>query len=624
MLLPINWLKKYVVVNEAPEQVAERFIGLGFECELINDNVIDLEITPNRGDVLSIVGLAREYAASTGETLNFPEITSLTTVESLPDFTLEAEPEAYHRLAATTIHGIKNQPSPAWLKEAIESVGMNSIDLIVDLTNYVMFELGIPMHAFDLDQLPEQSFYVRLSSKGETFTSLKDEVVELPEHAIVVESGGQVIDLLGIRGGKSSMILPETQNIFVWAASVPRPLIRQAVKKTSIRTEGAYRHERETDWNMVPVALARFCQLLNELTGTQPESMIELEASKLEPKKIAYTDEAINGLLGTQYSSQTIDESLARLGFAVENKVATVPSWRHFDISLVEDLAEEVARIQGYTKLPHKVIEKIEGPATTEYAKTENLKDQLVAAGLTEVYTESFAGNEETKVGGWDTDNLDILANPVNREFAYCRPTMIPNLVKLLALNSWSDDAKVFEIGNVFPAKELEVTKLAIATYGKQQKLLSQFVPAESIQVIMPDQPLAQLHKLRRPVTVAEVGIDEVTVTLENTYATDLRKPNYQTVSQYPPSVRDVSMIIDQSVDIDQLMADIKDISPEHILLVELFDQFASDKFGPDKQSLAFHIIYQSIRGTMETATVDALHAEVTAMLQDRYAATIR
>lgn len=624
MLLPLNWLKQYVDVTETPEQVAERFLGLGFEAEMKTADIIDLDVTPNRGDALSIIGLAREYAAATGQELRMPEFAALNTVDKLPEFTLAADTPAYHRISATIVKGIKNQPSPDWLRDAVLSVGMNSIDVIVDLTNYVMFELGIPMHAFDLDVLPAHDIHVRLSTRGETFTSLKDETVELPENAVVVESGNEVIDLLGIRGGKSTMIQPTTQNIFVWAVAVPRPLIRQAVKATGIRTEGGYRHERETDWDMVPVALARFVHLLEQIAGGQAEDAMDLIASERPVKQIEYVDADINSLLGTNYSSEQIDTALNRLGFAVSNKIATVPSWRYFDVSLWQDLAEEVARIEGYAAIPRKIIARMTGPAETNYALVENLRDQLQNAGLTEVYTESFAGRQETKIAGWDEASLAVLANPVNQEFAFCRPTMIPNLIKLLALNSWSDDARVFEVGKVFPSKESEVLKVAIAAYGKQQKLFAQWVPAEAIQLVTPEDALGQHFKLRRPATVAEVEIDQLTVRLEPSYAVGNEKPSYQTVSVYPPSVRDISVIVDQSIDIDALIQSIKDISPEHILIVELFDQFASEKFGPNKQSLAFHIIYQSVEGTMETGQVDALHQQVIDLVTTQYGAEIR
>lgn len=624
MLLPINWLKQYVEINETPEQVAERYIGLGFECELVKPNVIDLEVTPNRGDVLSIIGLAREYAASTGQHLQMPKTTALATDSKLPDFSLEVEPEAYHRLAATLVKGVKNQPSPTWLREAVESVGMNSIDVIVDLTNYVMFEFGIPMHAFDLDALPAQSFHVRLSTKGEHFTSLKEEAVELPEQAIVVESNGEIIDLLGIRGGKSSMIQPQTTNILVWAVSVPRPLIRRAVKMTGIRTEGAYRHERETDWDMVPLALARFVDLLTQVAGGQPTSAIDWQAQERESKLIAYSVEHINRLLGTDYSSDAVERALTQLGFVLTDGKAMVPSWRYFDINFPEDLAEEVARIQGYTALPKQRIQAQSGPKELFYAQVENLKDRLVAAGLTEVYTESFAGRQEAKLGGWDESNLAVLANPVNQEFAYCRPSMIPNLVKLLALNSWSDDARVFEVGKVFPAKDLEVTKIALAAYGKQQKLFTQWVPVEAIEILTPDHPLAQLHKLRRPVTVAEVAIDEVILPRISELIVPTHKVYYQTISPLPPAVRDISIIVDRTAQPDKIAQQIKAVAPETILLVELFDQFTADKFGADKQSLAFHIIYQSLDQTLEAETVDLLQAKINAMLEQQFEAVIR
>lgn len=625
MLLPIDWLKQYVEVNESVDAVAERFISLGFECELKEPTVIDLEITPNRGDVLSILGLAREYAASTGQLLKWPEILPLTIMDQLPDFTITASPDAYHRISAIIIRNIAISPSPDWLKTAVESMGSNSINNIVDLTNYVMFELGIPIHAFDLDTLPANEFQVRLSKEGEKYTSLKDEERDLPSDTIVVECGGEIVDLLGIRGGKSTMISDETKNVLIWGASVPRPLIRRASKLLGIRTEGSYRHERETDWDLVPTALARITDLTKQLANGEATTAIDLVATTRELKNYTLTESQINSLLGVSIPWEFATSALQRLGFTAKKNTVTVPSWRHFDINTTEDLVEEVARLYGYNQIPRAIISRLDNTPETEYAKTENVKDQLIAAGLIEVYTESFAGREETRLSGWDESNLAVLANPVNRDFAYCRPALLPNLIKLLALNSWADDAAIFEIGNVFPAQELELTHLGIAMYGKKQALLKQWIPEDKIQLITPEHPLAQHLKLRRPITVAEVPLNGVILKSESKYLISSNKPAYRKVSALPPSVRDISMIVSDSINISGLIADINDTSPEHIILVELFDQFQSDKFGPNRQSLGIRIVYQSANNiTLENGEVDALHQTVIEKLTTHYQAEIR
>lgn len=624
MRLPIAWLKQFVTVSESAPDVAERFVALGFEAEAVNEAVIDLEITPNRGDLLSVIGLAREYAASTKQAIQYPTVRELIYGSALPDFTIEADPAAYHRIAAIIIHDVQNQQSPAWLKEAVEAVGMNSIDLIVDLTNYVMFELGIPMHAFDLDQLPTPSFKVRLANAGETFVSLKDETVKLPGNDIVVESNGELIDLLGIRGGKSSMIQPSTKNILVWAVSLPRPLIRQTVKKTGLRTEGAYRHERETDWAMVPTALERFVELLSQLGGGTVTQAVDLEAKKRPQKQLELLPEQVNALLGATYTDAEIANSLERLGFTWNDRQVVVPSWRYFDISFPEDLVEEVARLEGYDRLPRRLISTQPIIPQTDYSRNEALKDQLATQGFVEVYTESFSGKEEAKVMGWSTDQLATLANPVNQEFAYCRPSMIPNLLKVLVQNAWSDDAMIFEFGTVFPSKAAEETKLALAAYGNHQKAWSAILPAEEIQVIQPDQPLAQFFKLRRPVTVTEVDPATVQLPAQESYHIEEQKPQYQPVSIFPPAARDISVIVDQTVDPVDLAQAIKEQAPDMIILVELFDQYSSDKFGAGKQSLAYHIIYQDTEKTLSAEIVDQAHQKIVGMLQDRYQATIR
>lgn len=624
MLLPIDWLKQFVTVDESTEDVARRFVELGFESEVIGKETINLEITPNRGDALSILGLAREYAASTNQEIRELELEDLTYETKPTDFSLLAEAGTYHRLAATIMKGVRVEESPAWLKEALESVGMNSINSVVDLTNYVMFELGIPIHAFDLDRLPAKELLIRLSKEGEQFTSLKDEAFALPADAIVVESGKEIIDLLGIRGGKSTIITPKTHNILVWAASVPRPLIRQAVKSTALRTEAAFRHERETDWQMVPVALRRLVKLIREVTGGHYTWAIDREAEPQEVKKIMVDSKRVNSVLGTKLNETDIVTSLQRLGFTHKNGYYHVPSWRYFDINFPEDLVEEVARIHGYNRIARKVITPSQQQPPSRYNAIELLKDALVAAGFTEVYTESFSGGEEADLFGWNESLLAKLANPVNRDFAYTRPSLIPNLLKLLAFNSWSDQAKIFEVGNVFPTRDQEITHVAIAAYGKQAQLFEKWASPDMIKVIAPDQPVAKRYKLRRPVIVAELPVEKLLTETKEPYTTPTVKPAYQAVSAFPPAVRDISLIIDTSVDLEKVKQTVKAIAPESIILVDLFDQFQSDKFGKGKQSLAFHIVYQSMDGTLTSHEVDRLHEQVMKKLEANFAATIR
>lgn len=624
MLLPISLLEELVSVRESIEDVANRYISLGFEAEVVSNQIIDLEVTPNRGDVLSILGLAREYAASTNQAIRMPEITPLVFGPSLPGFDLRIAPEAYHRLSAVILKGVKNGPSPSWLVKSLELCGQNSINLIVDLTNYVMIELGIPLHAFDLKKLPAQSLTVRLSVAGEKFISLKNEQLVLPVGAIVAESGGQIVDLVGIRGGRQAMIDDTTTDVLLWALSLPRPLIRQTVKATGLRTEGSYRHERETDWEMLPDALARATSLLLKLSGGEAGPAASYSSTEREDKKINYEVEDINSLLGTTYSLGTIQEKLTKLGFKLVDKEATVPSWRYTDIDSWQDLAEEVARVEGYDNLPSRLINRTKRAENSWYGKLENLKDQLVENGFCEVYSESFSGSREVQLGGYDESNLARLANPINHEFAVCRPTMVFNLLKLLALNSWSDDAKVFEIGKVFPALDLEINKLAIAVYGKKIDLLSNWLPVESIEVINPDHPLAKHYKLRKAVTIGEVLLDQLKIPLVDDFIIPSKPDEYRLVSVYPPSVRDISIIVNQSIDVEEIERAVTAIAPKQILFVELFDRFEDERFGPEHHSLSFHVVYQNLDSTLLQTKVDHWHNQVLAMLVDRFRALIR
>jgi phenylalanyl-tRNA synthetase beta chain len=247
----------------------------------------------------------------------------------------------------------------------------------------------------------------------------------------------------------------------------------------------------------------------------------------------------------------------------------------------------------------------------------------LVEAGVTETYTESGCGRREIEAFGLDKEKLVTLVNPVNPDYVYARPSLLPNLLKTLSLNSWSSDAQLFEIGNVFPTKEIEITRLGLACYGVQETLLAKFIPKASITVINADQPIAKTFKLRRVVTVAEVSLDQFLgkITAELRIVPD--KINYRPVSPYPPAVRDIALIVDSSVrprDIEEAISTMA----KPIITIELFDQFKSDRFGSDKQSLAFHIVYQSLNKTLENREVDELHQKITNLISNQFQAKVR
>lgn len=627
MILPLDLLSKYVEINESVEAVCARFVALGFESEMVDPRTLDLEVTPNRGDVLSLIGLAREYAASTGQTVTLPATLQTALITQFPDFNLELTEGLYHRLAALRIDLDSNPPSPEWLVSALAKFGQNPINLVVDLTNYVMLELGIPLHAFDIDRLAEPSLKLRLSIAGERFVSLKDETVLLPADCLVAESGDQLVDLVGIRGGRQAIVTPESRRFLVWAASLPRPLIRQAAKATGIRTEGSYRHERETDVAMVDRALGRFAYLLmeslNGQVGQPAIKIVDRQCQPLEPKVIAYDPAEINRLLGTDMTAAMMVERLTSLGFQGEAGRVIVPTWRHFDINYWQDLAEEIARLTGYSRLPKKVISSTPRPISTQYNQYENLKDQLVDRGFSEVYTESFAGRQETELGGWEGDRLAVLANPVNQEFAYCRPTLIPGLIKVLAQNAWHDQAMVFELGNVFPASDLEVTKLGLAIFGRDRSRLSEIVDENRIKLIEPNDQLGRWLKLRRPVLVAECELSEIKLPSANSYRMESRTVNYRPVSIFPPSVRDIAIVVDDSIAPETVISRLT-AADASLIFVQLFDRFKSDKLGRDRQSLAIRLAFQSLEATLANDDVDQRLKRLTDILKSEFEAQIR
>lgn len=626
MKLPISWLKEYVEIKHSPVEIGDILTRLGFETESIDGEVIDLEITPNRGDALSIYGLAREYAAATNQRLLPPDIEKIEfQSESKSIKVTNKVPDLLTRHSGFVITIDQIIPSSTMIQRQLQTIGIRPINSIVDITNYVMIELGLPLHAFDLDQIKDSTMVFRLSNDGEMIQTVNRHTYHLPKGVIVVEDQNRIVDMVGIMGAANSSIRPQTKRILVHCPIIEPKTIRRTIKQLGTMTDAAYRYERLVDFGMVTTALKRAWRLIQyESKAEFVEAFDHIYQNPVE-KTIAVTMSEVNNTLGIQISAAEAQDYLTRLGFTVTQEKmhinVQVPTWRIGDVKYLVDVIEEIARIYGYDKIPKIPLPKFEPIVQDDnsFAHKSKIAKWLIDQGFQEVLTPTFVSEQEIQSLDYNPDHQYLVQSSAeNSDTRYLRPSMIITLAKVLVQNNWYGQLKLFEIGETFANKQ-EQTTVCIAQTGNQKKYWSQCVPEFEIHVISPDHPLAKRLKLRTAVTFVESGVETLKEHIKNININEpaLTKINYRAYSRFTPVVRDIALIVDESTNADKISEVIASID-ERIFLVDAFDEFKSEKFGPNKLSRAFHVIFDDPKSAIDESEINIIWRKIVKIVQQK------
>ncbi|HTG71793.1 MAG TPA: phenylalanine--tRNA ligase subunit beta, partial [Candidatus Udaeobacter sp.] len=439
----------------------------------IDDEVLELDLTPNRSDCLSMLGVAYEIGALTGREVRLPNVTvNHTTVrtDSLVSVSISA-PEQCSHYSARYIKGVKIGVSPLWLQNRLIAAGVRPINNVVDVTNFVMLEYGQPLHAFDADRLPGGRIEVRLAKAGETLVTLDDQERKLEPLMLVITDGKDPVALAGVMGGASTEVTGETVNILLESARFDGGTVRKTSRQLGLRSESSIRFEKEVDPANVIPALDRAASLIAELAeGLITEGIVEETTAAAKPAKVAVSLDKINGYLGTELSRLEVQTIFGRLHFEYElsdSNVFTVnvPT-RRGDITRAVDLIEEVARLHGYDEIPTTLIhgDVVPGSLTKPQAIRRELRKRLSDAGLHEVVSYSFTGPERTKLfpALAEHTNPVRLAMPMSEDRSVLRTTLIAQLLETAAYNRnrKNESAALFEIGSVFHTDEEQLTRL--------------------------------------------------------------------------------------------------------------------------------------------------------------------
>lgn len=638
----------------------------------LDDQVIELEITPNRPDCLSIMGMARETAASFELPIKEPEIESIGEGNILDYIkSIEVLSENCNRYYARVVKDILIKDSPMWIQMRLMEAGIRPINNIVDITNFVMLEFGIPLHAFDLEKIKGKKIIVRQAENKEKFKSLDGKTRELDENDLVIADEKEAIGVAGVMGGLDSEVTKDTKTILIEAANFDPKSVRLTSKKLSLRTEASNRFEKGLDPNICKTAADRVCQLI-ELTGSGKviSSFIDIYINKLEAKTISLRPERANMLLGLDISKEKMMEYLNLLGLKSEykdDKIQTIVPTRRLDISIEVDLIEEIGRLYGFHNIKSKALvgQFTRGVKPDSKNIEEEAKKILLGIGFNEVMTYSFISPKVyDKINIEENSNLRDyikLINPLGEDFSVMRTTLIPNMMELFSrnYNRSVKSAFAFEIGNIFLPKELPVKNtpaekkiLSIGFYGDKdfyflkesiEKLLNrlgiediEYKREENNQVFHPGRTAKIFAEGIELGTIGEVYVDvsENYDIKSKVYMGELDfdaiikisnfERKYKPLPRFPSTSRDIAIVVEENV----LFGDIKNLILKHgeglIEEIKLFDIYRGDQIPDNMKSIALSIDYRSYKRTLKDKEIEKIQRNIIEDLESTFNAKLR
>ena len=646
----------------------------------LREEVIDFEITPNRPDCLSIEGLGRETAASLGKTFKNPrknldelKIEDKNEIEGIKvDITA---PDLCYRYIARVVKNVKIGPSPEWMVRRLKACGVRSINNIVDITNYVMLELGQPMHAFDINSIEGKHITVRRAKNGEKITTLDEVERTLDENDLVIADEKKPVAIAGVMGGLNSEIEETTKTVVFESAMFYGGNVRKTAKKVGLRTESSSRFEKGLSSENTLRAINRAVELVELLGAGEPvDGKIDVYPTKQKINKIKLDVDRINNLLGTKISKQEMIDILEKIDIKVENDFVIAPYFR-MDLEFVADVAEEIARFYGYDKLDTTLIKAATtlGVRTKEQKIEKKIEDVLVNNGLSEIYTYGFVGEkdlEKSKIRKELIENAITITNPLSDEYKLMRPTTIPSMMQILALNNnrKNQNVKLFDISRNYRNVNGEVEKgevplqeniLTIGMYGDDvdfytlKGLIENVLEVSNVNSydIQKETQNESYHPGR--CANIKVGIDviatigevhpevlmnydinkkcylaEVNITKIVKYSKQNKK--YHEVPKFPAVERDIAIIVDENIEVGEIEKTI--IRKARKLLkgkksleeLKLFDIYRDEKIGENKKSVAYSLVFRDLSKSLSDDEINPVMEEITKELENKFNAELR
>ena len=647
----------------------ENFLGKDI-VEVLNlrEDILDFEITSNRPDCFSIEGLGRETAISLGEKFKNPrknlakEVKKVNEIEGLK-VDIEAKDLCY-RYMARVLKNVKIEESPDWMKRRLKACGVRSINNIVDITNYVMLEIGEPMHAFDINSVEGKHIIVRTAKDNETITTLDEEKRKLDSSMLVIADEEKPVAIAGVMGGANSGITENTKTVVFEAAVFKRGSVRLTAKKVGLRTEASTRYEKGLSPEIALRAINRAIELAEQIgAGKAVEEVIDVYPEKEEQKIIPFEPEKVNNLLGMKISKEEMITILENLEIKVKGNMLEIPYFRT-DIERTADIAEEIIRIHGYDKLQSTLIneETTLGAKTKAQKLQDKIKELLVSKGFSEMYSFAFISPEDFEKCKLDSRKAIKIKNPLGEDYSLMRTSMMPTVLQSITTNynKKNKEVSLFEIGKTYTDEQgniekggipTETEKIAFATYGKnadfyiikgiienileisniaryqiERAKTETLHPGKSAEIYVGKDSISKFGEVH-PQILANYGINEkvyyAEIDLSKFVKYGKNNKKYTPIPKYPAVERDIALVVDEQIEVGQIENIISKKSKNILETAKLFDIYRNEKLGQNKKSVAYELIFRAnnrtltddeIKNTMEAITKElqvALGAEL-------------
>lgn len=675
MKISLKWLQDYVKPGVTKEVLTHKLTMAGLEVEHIssmgNDTIFELEITPNRPDCLSMMGLAREIAAVLNKPLTAPKIKAL----KLPKtkFPVAIQDLKDCRLyTGTLIENVSVNESPAWIKERISSLGLRPISNLVDITNFCLMENGQPLHVFDYNKLEGGTIQVRRAKKGERILTIDDVDRELDPSILVIADAKKPIAIAGIMGGKLTEVTSATKNVLLESACFDPILTRRASRKLGLTSDSCYRFERGVDLAGVTKVAQRAANLILDTAGGRITQYGKAGSSVVKKQKaVSLSLERINSYLGTELSLATIKKIMAQLNFsttATKNKINIVPPSSRIDIKSDVDIIEEVARIVGYDQLPQTMPTIKISNVKTNLKRTarDRVRELMLAQGFNEAVSFSLINRNDLIKSKLTTDNIAFITNPLSQDQEVLQPSTLPSLLNILRtnINRGQKNIKMFELAKIYQSDGEELETLSIIMTGEQRDdwrdmnkrpvdiydvkgaleqvfhrmgIKDSRCSAREKNGLTPGNSMVIEHEQKEIGFLGAVDpavLDDWGIKKENIFfaqamiplhkMADVTQRKYKPFSNFPTVSRDISLAVDQNTSFQS----IKDLAVREggslLKDVTFTELYLGEKIPTGQKGIIFSLSYQSDERTLTEAEVNDVHQRIIHALTTILNVTVR
>ncbi len=636
----------------------------------LNDNVVEFEITSNRPDCFSVIGLARESALTFDRKFTIPEVKFSENSEKIQDsISVEVlDKDKCQRYCARMVKNVKIGPSPKWMRERLNACGVRSINNIVDITNYVLLEYGQPMHAFDLRDIQDNKIIVRRAENGEVIKTLDEQDRTLTNDDLVIADGKRAVAIAGVMGGFNSEVKSDTATVVFESATFDGASVRLTAQRAGLRTESSSRYEKGLDYNNTVPAVERACQLVEELgCGEVCGGMIDVMGNVTKKEPLPFRPEKINKFLGTDIPVEEMIKYFNGLEIAVDTDKMTVtpPTFRP-DLEGEADIAEEVARFYGYDKIPTTLLsgEATLGGKNTDQKLNDKINQILCAEGMNEIYTMTFVSPSYFEKINLPADspfrNVVKITNPLGEDTSVMRTSTIPSMMEILSrnYNYRNPDARLFELGKIFLPKEGEKLPdepvvITLGMYGADENFFTLKGTVETLLdelhvknvefAAVTDEPtyhpgrtakvtangislgiIGEIHPsvsrkydIDVPCYMAELSFDAVKAAIND----DIK---YKPLPKFPAVTRDIAMLVDKNVAVAQIEEIIRGTSGKLLEEVKLFDVYEGEQIPENKKSVAYSAVFRAPDRSLTGEEVQEVFDKILKNLEKKLKAQLR